>query len=526
MLTQSKQKNMDIKKDTKQIMDKVVHGFSVMLLLAFVATTSIYAQRTVTVQQGVGTLNEAISSDTTAAGERVDSSTVYVLSSGGTYLLDGSIEHRDFHLSIVAEDGATEKPKLIPAVDNGGSSSRAFRARGSLTLKGLYVTNEDELEGVNDRIIRVSSDDITIRIDDTHLDKSSQSAFRIDGENVNLFLTNSTVSNIGFTSSPDNGRGVDDRGNDIDTLWFENNTFYNLTSQVLRDDGGIIKYAYINQNTMINIGKNGAVEFGPTVKAQFTNNIVYNGSFYGYDNDDDALAVVSLDSLSDDDIAEFGAQSFTLNNNNFYTSPDVISAYPDTVNQAVVFNSTVQAYVTEQGSADTNLDEAVVFTKGTAQPANVVTAFWALSEDPPAFPTDGEPFDFGYADTFNSYTSGTSGQQLGSLTWFGVLVSNEDEEFLAETPRGFSINGNYPNPFNPSTNISINLPAAADVSVEVFNMIGQSVLSIPAQRLGAGTNQSLRIDAQNLTSGMYIYRITARAGSDIMTNTGRMTLIK
>ncbi len=517
---------MEIKKDTKHKVGKTVQCFSVFLLLAFIATTSINAQRTVMVEEGVGTLNDAISSDTTATGERVDSSTVYVLSSGGTYLLDGSIQHRDFHLTIVAEDDAAEKPMLIPAVDNGGESSRAFRPRGSLTLKGLYVTNEDELGGVNDRIIRISSDDVTISIDDTHLDKSSQSAFRVDGENVNIFLTNSTVSNIGFTSSPDNGRGVDDRGNDIDTLWLENNTFYNLTSQVLRDDGGIIKYAYINQNTMVNIGKNGAVEFGSVVEAHFTNNMVYNGSFYGYDNDDDPIAVVSLDSLSENDISEFGAQSFTLNNNNFYTSPDVVSAYPDTVEQAVTYNATVQAYVTEQGSAPTNLNEAVVFTDGPAQPANVVTAFWALSEDPPSFPTAGEPFDFGYAGTFSSSTGGDEGQQIGSLFWHGgIFISNEDES-LADTPTAFQLKGNYPNPFNPSTNIAFDLNEPSEVSVDVYSIVGQKVMTIPAQRMSAGQNQSILLDASGLASGIYIYRVTARTASNVMVNTGRMTLIK
>lgn len=517
---------MDMKTDTKATLNRVVAYVSCLLMLVVFTSINVQAQRMVNVAQGVGTLNEAIASDTTETGERVDSSTVYVLSSGGTYLLDGSIEHRDFHLTIVAEDDYTEKPMLIPAVDDGGGSSRAFRPRGSLTLRGLYVTNEDELGGINDRIIRVSENDVTISIDDTHLDKASQSGLRIDGQNTKIFITNSTISNIGGTSSPDNGRGLDDRGKDIDTLWFENNTFYNLTSQVLRDDGGIIKYAYINQNTMVNIGKNGTAEFGPVVKGQFTNNMVYNGSFYGYDADGSTLTVVSVDSLSENEISEFGTQSFTINNNNFFTSPDVVSAYPDTVNQAELFNPTVQAYIDEQGSAATNLTEEITFTKGTAQPANVVAAFWANSEDPPSMPTDGEPFDFGYTNAAASFTGGDDGQQIGSLFWHGgIFISNEDES-LVDTPSEFQLKGNYPNPFNPSTNIAFDLNAPSEVSVDVYSIVGQKVMTIPAQRMSAGQNQSILLDASGLASGIYIYRVTARTASNVMVNTGRMTLIK
>ncbi|MBO6524677.1 MAG: T9SS type A sorting domain-containing protein [Balneolaceae bacterium] len=517
--------------DTNRLFKQVFASTLALIMVMMVQVQDVQAQRTVTVDQGVGTLNEAIVSDTTETGERVDSSTVYVLSSGGTYLLDGSIEHRGYHLSIVAEEGWTERPKLIPAVDNGGASSRPFRPRGDLTLRGLYVTNEDELGGRNTRIIRVSENDVTITIDNSHLDKDGQSAFRLDGTGIRLFLTNSIVSNIGTTDSPDNGRGVDDRGNQIDTLWFANNTFYNLTSQIIRDDGGLINYAYFNQNTAVNIGKNIAVEFGPVVKGVMKDNLFINAAFYGYNtnDDDDPLAVVSVDSLTQSETDSLGAQAFTANNNNIYLSASITEAYPDTVEAPVNFNATVSAFIEAQGSASTFLNEDVTFTSGPAAPADVVTTFWTdpTNENPPSFPTpgEGESFDFGYADTFDSYTGGSNGQQLGALSWFGTLVSNEDDISI-ERPNTFKLNGNYPNPFNPSTSISFDLAEASDVSVEIFNMIGQKVMSIPVQRLAAGSNQNLRVEAGSLTSGIYIYRITAKSGNTITSNTGRMTLIK
>ncbi len=518
---------MNSKTDTIKVLKKVTMSMLSMFLLVFIANLDVQAQRMVTVNQGVGTLNDAIAGDTTATGARVDSNTVYVLSSGGTYLLDGSIEHRGYHLTVVAEDGYTERPKLIPAVDNGGVSDRPFRPRGDLTLRGLYMTNEDELGGVNTRIIRVSENEVTITVDDCHMDKDGQAGFRIDGENVNLFLTNSIISNIGSTSSPDNGRGVDDRGNPIDTLWFENNTFYNLTSQVLRDGGGTINYAYFNQNTAFNIGKNTAFEFGAVGNGVFTNNMVYNASFFGNNtNGSEEIFILSADSLTTDEIAELGTQSFTLNNNNFFTSSTVTAAYPDSVESVSTYNTTVQAYVTEQGSGATNLNEEISFTSSPADPTTIVTEFWGNVAEPAEFSTTGEPFDFEYSNTASSFTGGDNAQQIGSLFWHGGITISNEEEVIADAPNTFILKGNYPNPFNPSTTVSFDLNAASNVSIDVYSIIGQKVLTVPAQRMNAGTNQNISIDASGLSSGVYIYRITAKTASNTITNTGRMTLIK
>ena len=78
-----------------------------------------------------------------------------------------------------------------------------------------------------------------------------------------------------------NGRGFDTRGNNIDSLVIENTTFYNLTSRIVRDDGGgFIRYHKFDHNTVVNIGQfvSSPLEVQEMV---WTNNLVINGGFLG-----------------------------------------------------------------------------------------------------------------------------------------------------------------------------------------------------------------------------------------------------
>lgn len=95
-----------------------------------------------------------------------------------------------------------------------------------------------------------------------------------------------------------------------------------------------------------------------------------------------------------------------------------------------------------------------------------------------------------------------------------------------DVPTQFQLQGNYPNPFNPTTNLVFDMPASGSVKVEVFDLLGRNVMSIPVQEVSAGTGRQIALDASSLASGTYLYHLQVEAAGESMVRVGRMTLLK
>jgi hypothetical protein len=121
-----------------------------------------------------------------------------------------------------------------------------------------------------------------------------------------------------------------------------------------------------------------------------------------------------------------------------------------------------------------------------------------------------------------------------------ILVSNQTlgvkESPKQGIPRAFALEQNYPNPFNPSTTIRFQLPSNVNrngtpiynVTVRIFNVLGQSIATVVNGELGAG-DHSVDWNAGSNASGIYYYRLdatnTADAGKSF-TSVKKMILIK
>ena len=97
-----------------------------------------------------------------------------------------------------------------------------------------------------------------------------------------------------------------------------------------------------------------------------------------------------------------------------------------------------------------------------------------------------------------------------------TFVSNRNN-----LPSVYSLEQNFPNPFNPSTKITFSLPENSFVSLRVSNLIGLEVKSLISGMMPAGIHEVV-FDASELYSGVYFY--TLKAGNFVQTR--KMILIK
>jgi hypothetical protein len=84
------------------------------------------------------------------------------------------------------------------------------------------------------------------------------------------------------------------------------------------------------------------------------------------------------------------------------------------------------------------------------------------------------------------------------------------------TPTAFALHAAYPNPFNPSTNLSFNLPEAASYSMRIYNVAGQLVRSyegMGSQGLNVITWDGKDNSGSEVSSGIYFYKLTAAGNS-------------
>ncbi len=111
--------------------------------------------------------------------------------------------------------------------------------------------------------------------------------------------------------------------------------------------------------------------------------------------------------------------------------------------------------------------------------------------------------------------------RLKQIDFDGVFEYSSVIEVDIPAPSNFLVRQNFPNPFNPTTTITYELPEAEWVTVKVFDIPGNEIVTLKAGYERAGYHW-LNFDGSNLPSGIYFYRIQSGKYSKIK----KMTLQK
>ena len=96
----------------------------------------------------------------------------------------------------------------------------------------------------------------------------------------------------------------------------------------------------------------------------------------------------------------------------------------------------------------------------------------------------------------------------GEFSIESVLAASNADSYMdtkVVVPGDFAISAAYPNPFNPTTQMTLALDTQADISVKVFNMAGQLVDVIAEGQMDKGS-YSLTWDGTNVSSGVYFIK--------------------
>ena len=161
-------------------------------------------------------------------------------------------------------------------------------------------------------------------------------------------------------------------------------------------------------------------------------------------------------------------------------------------------------------------------------PAKQMEAGAARTVEVEAVNTGGETFivTLSCLDANNVEGVTMMGVEIDGRVFLPPVITANERALSAALPETFERYGNFPNPFNPTTTIQFDLMQTAEISVEIVDMLGRRVMTVPAKQMEAGAARTVEVEAVNLASGAYLYHLIARTATETRVKTGWMMLIK
>ncbi len=137
----------------------------------------------------------------------------------------------------------------------------------------------------------------------------------------------------------------------------------------------------------------------------------------------------------------------------------------------------------------------------------------------PGYGTTTEAKTYRFIDA--NLLAGSYTYRLKQIDFNGTFAYSDEVNAEVTSPVQFELSQNYPNPFNPSTTIKFSIPQSSNVTLKIFNTLGQELKTLLNQNMESGVH-TINFDASKLNSGVYFYRLDAGSFSEVR----KMTLIK
>lgn len=518
-------------------------------------------------------LNQIIVGDTLANGARRDSNVTYVLQRGGVYLLQTAITNGyPIRIQTHDTTGNVSKPiiYLYPSGSTGNPPGTMITMRANVALKNLIISGYFEpgnyslkdtsyLNHLQGSLFNTAVAGLTLTLDSCILSQTNGNHVRTDQPLKTLRITNCRFTDMGFLgrSNLGAGKGIDIRAGSIDTFVVVNNSWVNWQDRIIRHFSSTanIQYLRFEHNTCVNgMSYHGLLSLGRTGRTVIIkDNLLYDAFALGADTD--AVRQAEFTDSGEKDAFGFArmnwifsvpndSTAWTIKNNSYVISAagkaffDSASVWPIVANPAL----TEGAILTYKINSRIGADSTTAFTKRTTSfpnmPKLMVTMMkWyrapkaSLGSGKTKETTNWLPqYDFDrrsveyYRDTLNLafpttdavYTSATGGYPVGDLNWFPARYTAWKNDATVDVqqggeavPESFTLAQNFPNPFNPSTQITFALPKASRVTLEVFDVLGRQVATLINGELRSAGKHAMQFDATGLASGVYFYRLTA-----------------
>jgi hypothetical protein len=557
----------------------------VVLLLVTVATEmfgqhNLFVPRPTTVTY----IDDVINGDTLAGGVRKDSLRVYVLQRGGTWFWENSVQNIGWKLTIQAADTGSGSMPRIYGRPTPGTTTVPYNyviMAGPLVVKGLmicgYVDADTSMlnkyQAPGQFFSRSNPSPDRQEFYGNVFSGPLQAYVSAFGSCSVIKMVDNVFANDGVPPIWDlgNGRIIDCRNVSLDSLILVNNTLaygFDRAIRHLKSVGRIDNFLLDHNTVYENGGRYGLFSLGAVgSKVTITNNLLIDPMAFGADTSTyrqfdfgeagefDAQGKVKMAWIynmagANDSLPGKKATVWTIAKNYWYVTPQIQavwdsarkSGWDPAIGLGRFTTDTIRTRIADTANAFIKLSS---FAFTNVPPPMTSVVIYATSPGPngTAGQSSGgvwpgydrrlinyyrDTMDCSYSTSSPAYTGGTLGFPAGDLNWFPskkaawVVATGIAENPAGSTlPELYTLSQNYPNPFNPATQIEFSIPKQSQVSLKVFNLLGQEVATLVNGVLPVG-HHTATFNASNLASGVYFYRIDAGSFS----STRKMLLLK